>query len=137
MAAASNTPPVSLQFIAGGGWSLSFDFRVVGGPDNGRRVSLVPLRTDLTPAAEAGDGGRWSAANRPGFASPDPWGRDGEAPLAGETLHACYAELVRMSEGYTPQTAAQHMRLGVCKRGADTRFVPERLSPPVLQAPPR
>lgn len=86
MATIPNTPPVSLQFLVGGGWSLSFDYRVVGGPDNGRRVSLVPLRDehDLTPEAKTADGGRWSLANRPGFASPDPWGRDGEAPLAGE-----------------------------------------------------
>lgn len=123
-------PIPALQFIIGGGWSLAFDYRVVGGPDDGRRVSLVPLRGAITGSAATADGGRWSEANRPGFASPDPWGRDGEAPLAEVTLHACYAELVRLSEHYPPTTAQQHLRLGICQRGADPAYVPERLGPP-------
>jgi hypothetical protein len=37
-------PDISLQFIVGGGWSLSFDYRIVGGPDDGKRVTLLPWR---------------------------------------------------------------------------------------------
>lgn len=129
---------VSLQFIVGGGWSLAFDYHVVGGPDDGRRVSLVPLRSGalLSPTAEMADGGRWASTNRPGFASPDPWGRDGQPPLADVTLHACYAELVKMSEFYPPATPAQAVRLGICQRNADPRFTLETLPLPALLPTP-
>jgi hypothetical protein len=38
--------PISLQFIVGGGAFLTFDYRVVGGPDHGRRVELLPKYAD-------------------------------------------------------------------------------------------
>jgi hypothetical protein len=35
-------PDMSLQFIVGGGVFLTFDYRIVGGPDDGKRITLVP-----------------------------------------------------------------------------------------------
>ena len=124
----------ALKFLVGGGWSLAFDYRVMGGPDDGRRVSLAPLRGDhLGISAETADGGRWSSENRPGFASPDPWGRDGEMPLSEETLRACYAELALLSADYLPRTGEQALRLEICRRNADVRVVLEQLNPPKLK----
>jgi hypothetical protein len=38
-------PDISLQFIVGGGPFMTFDYRIVGGPDDGKRVTLVPWRS--------------------------------------------------------------------------------------------
>lgn len=37
-------PDIKLQFIVGGGIFMTFDYRVIGGPDDGKRVTLVPWR---------------------------------------------------------------------------------------------
>lgn len=37
---------ISLQFIVGGGAFLTFNYRIVGGPDDGRRVELLPEYDD-------------------------------------------------------------------------------------------
>lgn len=37
--------PVSLEFIVGGGAHLTFDYRIRGGPFDGDRISLAPVRS--------------------------------------------------------------------------------------------
>ena len=100
---------ISLQFIVGGGPLLTFDYRVIGGPDNGRRATLAPNR--LNPIAAAWARARFCAdpaefdrvyapERRPCVTSPDPDGRDGQAPLHPDTVAACAAELASLGRGY-------------------------------------
>jgi hypothetical protein len=44
LAALTKVPKIRLQFIVGGGIFLSFDYLIVGGPDDGKRITLYPWR---------------------------------------------------------------------------------------------
>ena len=41
----TQVPDIKLDFIVGGSVFMSFDYRIIGGPDNGKRITLVPWRS--------------------------------------------------------------------------------------------
>jgi hypothetical protein len=48
---------IKFQFIVGGGCNLTFDYRIIGGPDDGRRITELPVR-DMTNHGKFFNGSR-------------------------------------------------------------------------------
>lgn len=97
---------IRLQFIVGGGPFLTFDYLVIGGPDNGRRVELAPTRlrqveSDHARATRCSEHAYdyfdacLQTSARPCIARPVK----GKG-LAPETIEACDAELGKLGRGY-------------------------------------
>lgn len=100
---------ISLTFIIGGGPLLTFDYRVNGGPDNGRRVTLAPTRLrgrslDYARNVFSSDPSEfdrvYAPCHRPRITSPDPDGRDGQPPLHPDTVAICMVELAALGRGF-------------------------------------